>query len=60
MKIWKDIKGKEIKAGDKLFNDWNEPKVLEVLTDGKQLFLGDMETPFDERYGFHNFWLIVD
>ena len=58
---WKDNAGRTIKPGDLLRNDWNDPPELPVLSDSEgHLFLGDMETPFDERYQFHRFWTIVD
>jgi|GEM_PF-6413877 len=59
MAYWVDKNGKRIRAGDTLRNDFNEPPELPVLEDENgQLFLGDMETPFDCRYGFDEFWEI--
>ena len=56
---WIDRKGRDIKTGDILSNPFNEPPRIEVLTDGKSLYLGDMETPFNKRYQFENFWEVV-
>ena len=56
---WKDKNGRIITAGDTLKNEWNDPQELPVLSDENgRLYLGDMETPFDERYQFHIFWEI--
>ena len=57
---WEDQNGTIIKAGDTLRNDWNDPPELPVLSDADgDLYLGDMETPFDVRYQFHRFWEVV-
>ena len=57
--VWKDKNGIVIKAGDRIMNVWNNPPVLDVLTDGAHLFLGDLETIFSRQYGFHEFWEVV-
>lgn len=57
---WEDINGRLIKAGDKIKNDANDPPILDVLEDDKgSLYLGDMDTPFDNCYQFHRFWEVV-
>lgn len=58
---WQDINGQFIKVGDKVRNEANDPPVLDVLGDGDGgLYLGDMDTPFDNCYQFHRFWEVVD
>ena len=60
MKKWIDKNGCQIMSGDRVRNDFNDPNILDVLSDEKgDLFLGDMETPFHDKYGFNKFWEIV-
>lgn len=58
--IWKDKYGIVIKEGNILFNEFNSPEYVAVLADedGK-LYLGDMDTPFHQRYQFHEFWEVA-
>ncbi|MCG7932956.1 MAG: hypothetical protein JAY90_19985 [Candidatus Thiodiazotropha lotti] len=57
---WTDKNGVEIKAGDTIRNNWNDPTELPVLSDRDgYLYLGDMDTPFDVRYQFDTFWEVV-
>lgn len=58
--VYFDRNGVKIKAGDMLHNSFNDPPTLQVLTsNGKDLYLGDFETPFDNRYGFQDFWEVL-
>ena len=58
---FEDKNGRIIKSGDTIRNCYNDPPELPVLSDADgNLYLGDMETPFDVRYQFHVFWEIVD
>ena len=60
MAHWVDKHDKRIRAGDTLRNVFNQPTDLEVLEDENgQLFLGDMETPFEGCYQFDEYWEIV-
>lgn len=60
MREWIDKNDCQIMAGHRLRNDTNEPPILDVLSNEKgELFLGDFETPFDDRYAFNEFWEIV-
>jgi hypothetical protein len=56
---WVDMNGDEIKAGDVLNNEWNDLQNVPVLESGGVLFLGDYDTPFDDRYCLDTFWEIV-
>ena len=61
MATWIDKNDKRIRAGDILRNNFNQPTDLEVIEDKNgQLFLGDMDTPFDTCYQFGEYWEIVD
>jgi metal-responsive CopG/Arc/MetJ family transcriptional regulator len=60
-KKWVDKNDKEIKAGMKLYNDWNDPDTLIVLGDDKgNLYLGDYETPFHKKYCLNTCWEIIE
>ena len=56
--IYKDKHGVEIKAGDTLYNAFDEIETYKVLTDGKMLFLGDFDSPL-ARYSPEKWWEIV-
>jgi len=57
---WNDANEIAIKAGDILSNPFNQPRELEVLEDSDgNLYLGDMDTPFDDKYQFDCYWTIV-
>jgi hypothetical protein len=57
---WFDKNGVEIKSGDILRNNWNDPPELPIYEDEDGvLYLGDMDTPFENKYQFDVFWEIV-
>ena len=53
-----DKHGTEIRAGDLLYNINDEEKIIQVISDGVNLFLGDLDSPL-ERYGTEYFWEIT-
>jgi len=56
----RDKEGKEIKPGDILRNEFNDPPEVDVLGDDKgALYLGDYDSPL-ERYLPDVFWKIVN
>lgn len=58
--IMRDKNGKEIKAGDTLFNPWDTIQYHQVIegTDGK-LYLGDLGSPL-ESYAPDKYWEIFN
>ena len=55
-----DKNGKEIKAGNVVYNAFNQPPYLPILQDSYgNLFLEDYETPLSDNFRFDTFWEIV-
>ena len=59
MKEYFDNKGKKIESGDTLYNPFDKNNYQKVITDGKDLFLGDLESPL-KKYNTKEFWMKVE
>ena len=54
-----DKNGIEIKTGDLLYNPHDRDETHRVISDGLNLYLGDLDSPL-ERYSTESFWEIIE
>ena len=59
-KIYKDLNGVEIKAGDVIFNPFNEPEFLDVIEFNGKIYVGENDkddwVELTDSFGTENFW----